>query len=80
MNSFLILIFYVLYVHEEAPQEDSLSGGAALDGKIPFPLMTKAERFIRCRAQRHGCRGSDGHRESMSDMTSILRDMTLVFH
>jgi hypothetical protein len=35
-------------------------GGAALDGKIPLPLMTKGERFIRCRiemlrerAQRH---------------------------
>jgi hypothetical protein len=30
------------------------SGGAAPDGKIPFPLMTKGERFIRCRGQRHG--------------------------
>jgi hypothetical protein len=28
------------------------SGGAALDGKIPLPLMTKGERFIRCRGQR----------------------------
>jgi hypothetical protein len=28
------------------------SGGAAPDGKIPFPLMTKGERFIRCRGQR----------------------------
>jgi hypothetical protein len=34
------------------------SGGAALDGKIPFPLMTKGERFIRCRGQRHGSKGS----------------------
>jgi hypothetical protein len=33
------------------------SGGAAPDGKIPFPLMTKGERFIRCRGQRHGSRG-----------------------
>jgi hypothetical protein len=24
------------------------------------------------RAQRHGSRGSDGHRGSMSDMTSVL--------
>jgi hypothetical protein len=24
-------------------------GEAAMDGKIPFPLMTKGERFIRCR-------------------------------
>jgi hypothetical protein len=28
------------------------SGGAAPDGKIPLPLMTKGERFIRCRGQR----------------------------
>jgi hypothetical protein len=27
------------------------SGGAAPDGKIPLPLMTKGERFIRCRGQ-----------------------------
>jgi hypothetical protein len=26
-------------------------GGAALDGKIPFPLMTKGERFIRCKGK-----------------------------
>jgi hypothetical protein len=24
------------------------SGGAVPNGKIPFPLMTKGERFIRC--------------------------------
>jgi hypothetical protein len=34
------------------------SRGAALDGKIPLPLMTKGERFIRCRGHRHGSRGS----------------------
>jgi hypothetical protein len=34
------------------------SGGATPDGKIPLPLMTKGERFIRCRGQRHGSRGS----------------------
>ena len=27
------------------------SGGEALDGKIPFPLMTKRERFIRCKGK-----------------------------
>ena len=43
------------------------SGGATLDGKIPLPLMTKGERFIRCRGQRHGSRGS-------------MSDMILVFH
>ena len=47
-----MIILYVLDVHEEAPYEDSLSGGATPDGKIPFPLMTKGERFIRCRGQR----------------------------
>ena len=39
-------------------------GGAAPNGKIPFPLMTKRERFIRCRGQRHGSRGSVGHRDA----------------
>jgi hypothetical protein len=40
------------------------SGGAAPDGKIPFPLMTKGERFIRCRGQRHDSRGRNGHRDA----------------
>jgi hypothetical protein len=57
------------------------SGGAAPDGKIPFPLMTKGERFIRCKGQRHGFRGSKfmrcrgqrhGSRGSMSDMICVL--------
>ena len=26
-------------------------GGAASDGNIPFPLMTKGERFIRCKGK-----------------------------
>ena len=44
------------------------SRGATLDGKIPLSLMTKGERFIRCRGQRHGSRGSRfircrGHRQ-----------------
>jgi hypothetical protein len=43
------------------------SEGAALDGKIPFPLMTKGERFIKCSGQRHGSRG-------------IMSDMILVLH
>jgi hypothetical protein len=56
-------------------------GGVTLDGKIPFPLMTKGERFIRCRGQRHGsrgrrfirCRGQrHGSRGSMSDMILVL--------
>jgi hypothetical protein len=32
-------------------------GGATSDGKIPLPLMTKRERFIRCRGHRHDSRG-----------------------
>ena len=39
------------------------SGGVAPDGNIPLPLMTKGERFIRCRGQRHGSRGRNGHRD-----------------
>ena len=49
--------------------------------------MTKGERFIRYRieilgerAQRHGSKGRDGHRGSMSDMTSVFHDMTSVLH
>jgi hypothetical protein len=26
-------------------------GGPTSDGKIPFPLMTKGERFIRCKGK-----------------------------
>ena len=26
-------------------------GGAAPDGKIPLPMMTKGERFIRCKGK-----------------------------
>ena len=48
------------------------SGGAARDGKIPLPLMTKGERFIRCRGQRHGSRGI------MSDMISLLHQSVAI--
>ena len=47
-------------------------GGVAPDGKIPFPLMKKGERFIICRGQRHGARGS------MSDMISILHQSVAI--
>ena len=33
-------------------------GGVDPDGNIPLPLMTKGERFIRYRGQRHGSKGS----------------------
>jgi hypothetical protein len=45
-------------------KEDSSVRGSSPDGKIPFPLMTKGERFIRCRGQRHGSRGRNGHRDA----------------
>ena len=48
------------------------SGGATLDGKIPLPLMTKGERFIKCRGQRHGSMGS------MSDMISVLHQSVAI--
>jgi hypothetical protein len=38
-------------------------GGATPNGKIPLSLMTKGERFIRCRGQMYGSRGSIGHRD-----------------
>jgi hypothetical protein len=39
-------------------------GGAAPDGKISLPLMTKWERFIRCRGQRYDSSGRNGHRDA----------------
>jgi hypothetical protein len=57
------------------------------DGKIPFPLMRKGERFIRCRGERHGsrgrrfirCRGQrHGSRGSMSDMISVLHQSVAI--
>jgi hypothetical protein len=38
-------------------------GGATPNVKIPFPLMTKGERFIRWRGQRHNSRGRNGHKD-----------------
>ena len=32
------------------------------------------------RTQRHGSRGNDGHRGSMSDMTLVLHEMISVLH
>jgi hypothetical protein len=57
------------------------------DEKIPLPLMTKGERFIRCKGQRHGsrrsrfirCRGQrHGSRGSMSDMISVLHQSVAI--
>ena len=66
-------------VRGSIPKDNSIRG-ATSDGNIPLPLMTKGEIYIRCRAHRHGSRGSDGHRKSMSDMNSILHGMTSVLH
>ena len=41
-----------------------LLGGVATDGKILFPLMTKGERFIKYRGQRHDSKGRNGHRDA----------------
>jgi hypothetical protein len=63
------------------------SGGATRYEKIPFPLMTKGERFIICRGQRHGSRGRrfirckgkrHGSRGSMSDMISVLHQSVAI--
>jgi hypothetical protein len=40
------------------------SGGATPNGKIPFPFMTKRERFIKCRGKRHDSRGRNGHKDA----------------
>jgi hypothetical protein len=45
-------------------KEDNSVRGRNPNGKIPLPLMTKGERFIRCRGQRHGSRGSNGHKDA----------------
>jgi hypothetical protein len=64
-----------------------MSGGETPNGKIPLSLMTKGERFIRCRGQRHGsrriifiiCRGQrHGFRGSMSDMISVLHQSVAI--
>jgi hypothetical protein len=56
-------------------------GGVAPDGKIPLSLMTKGERFIKCKGKRHGSRGrifircrgqSHASRGSRSDMILVL--------
>jgi hypothetical protein len=58
-------------VRGSIPKEISVSG-SSLGWKVPLPLMTKGERFIRCREHRHGSRGSDDHRGSMSGINSVL--------
>jgi hypothetical protein len=61
------------------------SRGAAPDGKTPFPLMTKGERFIRCKGkclekEHRGMvpGGAMVTRGSMSDMTSILHQSVAI--
>jgi hypothetical protein len=56
MNAFELLS-YMSYMYMRKYHKKRIhSRGAAPNGKIPFPLMTKGEIFIRCRGQRHGSR------------------------
>jgi hypothetical protein len=65
MNAFECLSYMSYIYMRKHHKEDSSSweisfsqgeyqdhlGGAASDGNIPFPLMTKGERFIRCKGK-----------------------------
>jgi hypothetical protein len=62
MNAFECLS-YMMYKRKHHNRTFQL-GGATLDGKIPFPLMTKGERFIKYRGQRHDSRGRNVHRDA----------------
>ena len=74
-------------VKGSSPKESSVRGSKP-DGKLPFPLMSKGERFMRCmdreldawreRAQRHVSRGSDGHRGSMSNINLVLHQSVAI--
>jgi hypothetical protein len=89
-----MLILYVLDVRKHHKRIFQ-SGGAAPDGKIPLPLMTKGERFIyaedrdskgsrfiRCRGQRHGSMGSRFIRckGQRHGSRGNMSDMILVLH
>ena len=79
---------YMSYIYTRKHHKRTVQlRGVAPDGKIPFPLMTKGEifiryrghrqcskgrRFIRCKGQRHGSRGS------MSDMISLLHQSVVI--
>ena len=41
-------------------------------------MVTGRERFIKCRAKRHGSRGSDGHRKSVSYMNLVLHQIVSI--
>ena len=58
LNDYIICL---ICTRESTIKRTIQSGGETLDGNIPFPLMTKGERFIRCRGQRHGSGGINGH-------------------
>jgi hypothetical protein len=69
MNAFECL-FYMSYMYTRKHHKEDSSvrisdesdrGSRPKWKDLPFPLMTKGERFIRCRGQRHGSRGSIGH-------------------
>jgi hypothetical protein len=81
-------LYYMSYMYMRKHHKRTVqSGGASPDGKIPFPFMTKGERFIRCIEQRHGSRGRKfiicrgqrhGSRGSMSDMISLLHQSVAI--
>jgi hypothetical protein len=54
------------------------SGGATPDGKIPFPLMTKGERFIRCRGEMHGYMRKIYHMHRTEENVSDTEDRGMV--
>jgi hypothetical protein len=64
MNSFECLSYMSYMYTRKHHKEDISVRGAALDGKIPLPLMTKGERFIKCRGQRNDSRGRYGQRDA----------------
>jgi hypothetical protein len=61
MNAFECLSYMSYMYTRKHHKEDSSVRGSNPDGKIPFPLMTKGDRFIICKGHRHDSRGSNGH-------------------
>jgi hypothetical protein len=75
MNYFFECLSYMSYIYMRKHHKRTVqSGGETPDGKIPLPLMTKGERFIRCR----GHEAEHGSRGSMSDMISVLHQSVAI--
>jgi hypothetical protein len=78
-----MLMLYILYLQAVGGRVQSV--GENLDGKIHFPLMTKGERFIRCKGkcfekEHRGIvpRGVMVTRGIMSDMTSLFHKSVFI--